>query len=105
MLAGSVPGADDEDKSWTDAALKHALQCSQCDKLGEILGEADAEYHNPPAEHVDRQGPSHHISLEDYVGWELKTHVSEVEGCSQPRILLSRKMRVLSQPKRGLGTE
>lgn len=67
VLSSRVPRADDEDEPGTDAAFEETLERPESDELREVLGEADAEDHDAPAEHVEGQCPSHFVSLKDNV--------------------------------------
>lgn len=105
VLPRRVPGADDEDEAGADAALEDALEGAQRDKLGKVVGEADAEDDDAPDDHVARQRPAHLVPLQHDVGRELEAHIRDVEDGRQPRVLLPREVGVIAEPERGLRAE
>lgn len=96
VLACRVPRADDEDEARADAALEHALEGAEGDQVGEILGKANAEDHDAPAEHADGEDQSHPVPLEDDVGRKLEAHVGDVEDGGEPIVLLTDQVGVVS---------
>lgn len=78
MLPRLVPCADQQHEARRDAALERALQRAKDNEVGEVLGEADAEDDDAPADHVDREGAAHFVALEDDVAWEFEAHVCDV---------------------------
>lgn len=48
--------------------------------MSEVLGEADAQDDDTPADHIEGQCPAHFVPLQDNVGRELEAHVCDVEG-------------------------
>jgi len=60
-----------------------------------IPREPNAKDHDAPDNHIAREDPAHHISLEDEVRRKLEENVCDIEDCRQPWVLLSYESGIL----------